>query len=89
MIDDNNVTSKHEVLLIEKELTDIDFLENDANQVQIEYYDEELKVFHILPTQQQGEKTLLLSLPLRLSDYLTLDTGGSAFLGFTHETLNL
>lgn len=90
MIDDNqNITSKQETLLAQKELSDIDFLENDANQIQIEYADEELRVYRIETTQQESQKEELLRVPLKLTDYVKLDNGGSAYLGFTHETQNL
>lgn len=41
---------------------------------------------HTKPTTQA--KQLLLKTPLKLTDYIKLDNG-TAYLGFTHDTLNL
>lgn len=74
-------------------------MESEAFQFQIEYSsaasaagNEELRVYLVDGALQQArreqEKRLLVRVGLKLSDFVKLDNG-SAYLGFTHETLNL
>eukprot|EP00347_Sterkiella_histriomuscorum_P015647 403356230 len=92
MIDDNNqnVSTKNEILLEEKDVTnEMDFMDNDSHQIQLEYSNDELRVFVIDGTSQQNQnKIQVMNLNLKISDYVKLDNG-TAYLGFTHETLNL
>ena len=89
MLDDAGASSKNEQIIAEKDVSnEIDLMDLYSHQIQIEYSGEELRVFVIDANFQQQNKQPILKTPLKLTDYIKLDNG-SAFLGFTHETINV
>lgn len=75
--------NKTEVVLAEQEVLQEDFSFTEFNQVLVDYSkdSEELRV-------SIANKEPIIKMKLKLTEFITLDNG-SAFLGFTHETLNL